>query len=129
MLGAPVRRKRPQDRQRRTGRGEAGQVMLIVVGLIALLSTVPLVVLSTATGQLANTTENLDWNAAYEAAQAGLNDYIEHHDQNNAYVQWTSGNPNFKCTYGPTTAYGYEYVSNAWSWVNLKDSGLCGWAT
>jgi hypothetical protein len=101
--------------------------MLIVVAMIALISTVPVVVMATSVGQLALTTENLDWNAAYEAAQAGLNDYIEHLDQNSAFDVWTAGNPDFKCSYSPTTAWGYELVNGTWTWVDLKDPGVCGW--
>ncbi len=73
-------------------RSEAGQAMLIVIAALALLATIPLVVITTTDNQLPLTTGNLNWNAAYEAAQAGLNDYIQNLDANQSYAQYSKSN-------------------------------------
>lgn len=92
---APPGRPRPDDRAgAENGRaaGEGGQaVMMIVLAALALMGTVPLVVLASTVGQLPLTTSNLNWNAAYEAAQAGLNDYLQQVDAEASYTEWTSG--------------------------------------
>jgi hypothetical protein len=75
--------------------------MLIVLGALALMATVPLVVISTTVNQLPLTTSNLNWNAAYEAAQAGLNDYIQQVDANPSYLQWNVNHTG--CTNNPPT--------------------------
>lgn len=65
--------------------------MMIVLAALALMGTVPLVVLAATVGQLPLTTSNLNWNAAYEAAQAGLNDYLQQVDAEASYTEWTKG--------------------------------------
>src|SRR5271167_2273720 len=89
-------RQRPWQRQ-----AETGQVMLIVVAMIALISSVPIVVLSRAVSQLSLTNENLYWNGAYEAAEAGLNDYTQQLDASSGFAQWVNTNSSFSCTYSP----------------------------
>jgi hypothetical protein len=70
---------------------ERGQAMLIVLAALAVMGTIPLVVVTTTTNQLPLSTGNLYWNAAYEAAQAGLADYIQQLDANETYAQWSNG--------------------------------------
>lgn len=105
-------------RQRRWHRrAETGQAMLIVVALIALISTVPIVVLSTATSQVFLSTQNLNWNAAYEAAEAGLNDYTQHLDAASLFAQYVTTDKGFtNCNYATTPP---TDVAN--------DAAFCGW--
>ncbi len=111
MLSATfVRRCRSLGR----ARDQSGQAMLIVLAALALMATVPLVVITTAVNQLPLTTGNLNWNAAYEAAQAGLNDYLQQVDANPSYTQW-SGN-NTGCSANPQTT------------PNVNDA-FCEWAS
>lgn len=65
--------------------------MLVVLAALGLMATVPLVVVTTTVNQLPQTTNNLVWNAAYEAAQAGLNDYMQQVDANADYTQYSNG--------------------------------------
>lgn len=65
--------------------------MLIVLALLALMGTIPTVIIATTVNQMPLTTQNLDWNAAYEAAQAGLNDYLQQIDASASYTQWVTG--------------------------------------
>jgi hypothetical protein len=67
--------------------------MLFVLGALALLAAIPVVVVTTAQNQLPLTTNNLNWNGAYEAAQAGLNDYVQHLDANSTYTQYRRTSP------------------------------------
>lgn len=78
--------------RRRAAKSESGQAMLIVIAALALMATIPLVVITTTDNQLPLTTQNLDWNAAYEAAQAGLNDYIQNLDANQSYAEYSKTN-------------------------------------
>lgn len=80
MNGAPGRR------------GEAGQAMLIVMVAVALLATIPLAIATTVAGQLPLSTSHLVWTDAYEAAQAGLNDYLQHLDANEGYTAYSASN-------------------------------------
>ena len=105
-------RQRPWKRQ-----AETGQVMLIVVAMIALISSVPIVVLSTAVSQLSLSNENLYWNAAYEAAEAGLNDYTQQLDASSGFAQWVNTNSSFSCTYSPP----------ALPTDSAGDPAFCGW--
>ena len=105
-----------RGRPRRTrSRGDKGQAMLMALALIAVLAGVPAIVLGATVGQVPSTTDNLYWNAAYEAAQAGLNDYLQNLDANETFAQWSSG---LSYTYYCTTPYpaGTQY-----------DAAFCGW--
>lgn len=79
--------------------GDAGQALLFVVIALALLVSVPFAIATTTVDQLPQTTRNLNWDAAYEAAQAGLNDYLQHLDADESYAQYSrsnaDGNPAF----------------------------------
>jgi len=92
---------------------ESGQAMLVVLAAIALMATIPLVVVDTTVNQLPLTAKNLDWNAAYEAAQAGVNDYIEQIDSNSTYTEYNANNGtnNYGCSTSP-----------------INDA-FCGWAS
>ncbi len=92
---------------RRPRAAESGQAMLVVMAALALLATVPLTVMATTVDQLPLSTYNLDWNAAYQAAQAGLSDYIQHLDANETYVQYDRSNPD-----GNVAFTGWEAVSS-----------------
>lgn len=85
---------------------ESGQAMLVVLAALALLATVPLVVVASTANQLPLTTHNLNWNAAYEAAQAGLSDYVQHLDANETYTQYGKTNAD-----GNTAFTGWEAVA------------------
>ncbi len=67
--------------------------MLLVLVSVALLISIPLAVVTTVTGQLPLTTNHLLWNDAYEAAQAGLSDYLQHLDADSSYTRFTSSSP------------------------------------
>ncbi len=68
------------------GRGdEGGQALIFVLIAVAMLATIPVALATTTVGQLPQTTYNLNYEAAYEAAQAGLNDYMQHLDANEAF--------------------------------------------
>src|SRR5579863_5129508 len=74
-------------------RGEGGQALLFVLAGLALLGTIPIAIATTTVDQLPQTTRNLNYEAAYEAAQAGLNDYLQHLDANEAYGLYSKTNP------------------------------------
>ena len=110
---------------------ESGQAMLIVIASLGLMATIPMVVIATTTNQLPLTTGNLNWNAAYEAAQAGVNDYIQKLDVDQTFTQWShgrfncatsnpSGDPAF-CNWVPIagTNESYEYTLPTTSTGNL----------
>lgn len=91
---------------------QSGQAMLIVIAALALMATIPVVVITTTVNQLPLTTANLNWNSAYEAAQAGVNEYVQQLDANQNFAQWTQG----------------RTVCNAGVTLNPpNDQAFCGW--
>ncbi len=108
------RRRYPPSRERPAG-GDAGQALLIVLALIAVIASVPMIVVGTTVGGLTATNENLYWNAAYEASQAGLNDYVQHLDADETFAQWSSG-----------LGYTY-YCTSPYPAGAAYDSAFCGW--
>ena len=119
MLTGPVKRrvgKVPSHTgtERRRG-GEAGQALLIVLALIAVIASVPMIVAGTSLGGLVSTNENLYWNAAYEASQAGLNDYVQHLDADETFAEWSSG-----------LGYTY-YCTSPYPAGAAYDAAFCGW--
>ena len=72
---------------------EAGQALLFVLIAVALLMSIPLAIATTTVDQLPQTSRNLNCDAAYEAAQAGLNDYLQHLDPNEGYCVYNKSNP------------------------------------
>ena len=86
-----------------------------MLALITILASLPMIVLGTAGAQLVAGKENLYWNAAYEAAQAGLNDYVQNLDADETFAQWSSG-------------YGYsQYCTAPYPAGNSYDAAFCGW--
>jgi len=71
---------------------EAGQALLFVLIAAALLVSIPLAIATTTMNQLPETSRNLNWDAAYEAAQAGLNDYLQDLDNNESYSIYNKSN-------------------------------------
>jgi hypothetical protein len=71
---------------------EAGQALLFVLIASALLISIPLAIATTTINQLPQTSRNLNWDAAYEAAQAGLNDYLQELDNNQSYTIYNKSN-------------------------------------
>jgi hypothetical protein len=108
----PGRTGRQLGRRRATANAESGQAVLLVVAMMAVALTVPGVVIASTIGQVPGTVENLNWNAAYEAAEAGLNDYIQQLDAAGSFTQWTSG----------------RSVCPA-STSNANDAAFCGWVS
>jgi hypothetical protein len=71
---------------------EDGQALLFVLIAVALLVSIPLAIATTTVNQLGETTRNLNYDAAYEAAQAGLNDYLQDLDNNGSYSIYNKSN-------------------------------------
>lgn len=117
---------------------DAGQAMLVVLAAMVMLALVPVVVMSTTVNQLPLTTNNVNWNAAYEAAQAGLNDYLQHLDANPTYTQYTWSNPDPSNSAMGTAGVNPSYSPNEKYWyspsvvngtVTLKVTGEAGTGT
>jgi len=115
---------------------EGGQALLFVLIAVALLASIPLVIATTTVDQLPQTTRNLNYEAAYEAAQAGLNDYLQHLDANEAYgiycktcAQGTNGNAAFtgwvQASTSPAESYSYAPTDTN-GLIALKVSGKAG---
>src|SRR5579872_3432994 len=86
-------------RRRRRGDQESGQAMLVVLAAIALLASVPIAMVATVTGEMPLATHDVYLSTALEAAEAGLNDYLEQLAVNPNYIQYSAsnqpqGNPN-----------------------------------
>jgi hypothetical protein len=117
---------------------EAGQALLFVLIALALLMSIPLAIATTTVDQLPQTTRNLNWDAAYEAAQAGLNDYEQHLDASGSYSvcskTYTTGcatNSAFtgwvQASTTPLEYYSYSpSVETAQGLVSLEVSGKAG---
>ncbi len=120
-----------------TGREhESGQALLFVLIAVALLASIPLALATTTADQLPQTTRNLNYEAAYEAAQAGVNDYIQHLDANEDYgiyckgcASGTNGNLAFttwvQASASPPEYYSYASTDTSGQ-IALEVSGKAG---
>ncbi len=114
---------------------EAGQALLFVLIAVALLMSVPLAIATTTVNQLPETTRNLNWDAAYEAAQAGLNDYMQHLDSTPQYSLFNKANPDGNTAFtgwvqastSPLEYYSYA-PTNEVGEILLTVSGMAGGA-
>jgi hypothetical protein len=115
--------------------GQAGQALLFVLIAVALLMSIPLAIATTIVNQLPQTTRNLNWDAAYEVAQAGLNDYLQRLDLNGSYSVYNAGNPNGNSAFSAwvqastTPAEYYSYTPTivpSSGLISLKVSGESG---
>lgn len=96
----------------------------MVLIALALLATVPLVIVTSTVDQLPLTTQNLDWNTAFEAAQAGLGAFVQQLDADaNQIPGHTSGWVSLSTS--PTSWYEYTPANNQ-GLVTLTVSGKAG---
>jgi hypothetical protein len=116
-------------------KNDAGQALLFVLIAVALLMSIPLAIATTTVDQLPQTTRNLNWDAAYEAAQAGLNDYLQRLDLNGSYSVYSASNPNGNSAFttwvpaSTTPAESYSYAPTivpSTGLIQLKVSGEAG---
>jgi len=114
---------------------DGGQALLFVLIALALLMSIPIAIATTTINQLPETTRNLNWDAAYEAGQAGLNDYMQHVDANANYTSYTqkapdSSNPAFtswvQASTTPLEYYAYSPTIKAGGQLSLAVSGRAG---
>jgi hypothetical protein len=118
------------------GEHESGQALLFVLIAVALLASIPLALATTTVDELPQTARNLNYEAAYEAAQAGVNDYVQHLDANEDYsiycktcAQGTNGNLAFtswvQASTSPPEYYSYA-PTNTSGLISLEVSGKAG---
>jgi type II secretory pathway component PulJ len=116
--------------------GERGQALLFVLIAVTLLASIPIALATTTVDQLPQTTRNLNYEAAYEAAQAGLNDYVQNLDADEAYGLYcktcdsgTDGNLAFtqwvQASTTPPEYYTYAVI-NTNGVISLEVSGKAG---
>jgi hypothetical protein len=123
-------------RRLRPGNGhDEGQALLFVLVALALLFSIPLAIATTTVNQLPETSRNLNWDAAYEAAQAGLNDYMQHIDADVTYTRFTTASPDgsnqafghwVQASTTPLEYYSYAPTIQSGGLVSLKVSGKSG---
>jgi hypothetical protein len=74
--------------------GEEGMALMLVIGTMLVLTITASAMLAYAIGSLPLSRHDQDYNAALGAAQAGIDDYIRHLNQNDSY--WLPSSPD--CT-------------------------------
>ena len=113
---------------------ESGQALRFVLIAVTLLASIPIAIAATTVRQLPQTTRNLNYEAAYQAAQAGLNDYLQNLDGNGAYGIYTAtnkdpGNPAMsgwvQASTSPPEYYSYLPYNNS-GLISLDVSGKAG---
>ncbi len=72
---------------------EAGLAMIIVVMVVLLMTLIPLAIFSQAVEQLPLARHDQDHESALAAAEAGVDDYLNHLAQNSNYWTYNPGNP------------------------------------
>jgi len=72
---------------------EAGLAMIIVVMVVMLMTLIPLAIFSQAVEQLPLARHDQDHESALSAAEAGVDDYLNHLAQNSNYWTYNPGNP------------------------------------
>src|ERR1700694_857406 len=87
----PAKRRRPGVFD---PKGQVGQAMIIVVGLIFMATLIPIGIFYQAVQQLPLSRHDQDFQAALAAAEAGVDDYVNRMDQNQNYYVYdgTTGN-------------------------------------
>jgi hypothetical protein len=119
------------------GAHESGQALLFVLLAVTLLASIPIAIATTTVDQLPQTARNLNYDASYEAAQAGLNDYIQHLDANESYGIFCKGcsagtdsNAAFtswvQTSTSPAEWYSYSANNTSGTQLTLKVSGKAG---
>jgi hypothetical protein len=96
--------------------------MLIVLATVTVLMTLPAVLLATNVGQFGLSTQNLDWNGAYVAAEAGLNNYIEQLDSNESFAGWSVGTTPCTSTVDPFSGTSSHTDDPFCGWVQVSTS-------
>lgn len=74
-------------------RDEQGIALITVLAVITILSTLAITSLSYATGSLDLSRRDQDWNAALAAAEAGVDDYVLHLNQDGNYYNYSATSP------------------------------------
>ncbi|HVC70642.1 MAG TPA: hypothetical protein VNC61_10370 [Acidimicrobiales bacterium] len=114
--------------------GESGQALLFVLIAVTLLASIPIAIATTTVDQLPQTTRNLNYEAAYQAAQAGLNDYLQKLDGNGAYGIYTATNKDpsnpamsgwVQASTSPPEYYSYLPYNNS-GLISLQVTGKAG---
>lgn len=77
----------------RTADHEAGQAMIIVIGVIMLALLIPIGVFYQANQQLPLARHDQDFQAAIAAAESGVDDFLNRLDQNQNYWSYSATNP------------------------------------
>lgn len=113
---------------------DGGYAMLFVVIAIGILTVLPVGILNAVSGQLPLARADQDRQTALGAAQAGIDDYLNHLNQNPNYWQYTAQS----CANKPTGAYcqaessnqalptfnaGGQLVGSTWKQVSPGSSG------
>jgi len=75
-----------------TARDEAGLAMIIAISVVMLMTLIPLAIYSQAVQQLPLARHDQDHEAALAAAEAGVDDYLNHLAQNQNYWTYNSSN-------------------------------------
>jgi hypothetical protein len=87
MVEIMARRRLHRTEEPRTARDEAGLAMIIVMTVVMLLTFIPLAIYTQAVQQLPLARHDQDHESALAAAEAGVDDYLNHLNQNSNY--WT----------------------------------------
>lgn len=74
-------------------RDEAGLAMIIVITVVMLMTLIPLAIFTQAVQQLPLARHDQDHEASLAAAEAGVDDYLNHLNQNQNYWVYNAGNP------------------------------------
>jgi Tfp pilus assembly protein PilX len=99
--------------------GEEGMALMLVIGTMLVLTIFASATLAYAVGSLPLSRHDQDHNAALGAAQAGVDDYIRHLNQNDSY--WLSPDCTNVALNGPKGT-GCNYSATAgWLHVNASD--------
>ncbi len=91
-IGSPIL-GRPRRGRLRARAGEAGLAMIVVMTVVMLLTFIPLVIFTQAVQQLPLARHDQDHESALGAAEAGVDDYLNHLNQNSNYWAYNAGNP------------------------------------
>src|SRR5256714_7205724 len=71
---------------------EAGLAMIIAISVVMLMTLIPLTIYTQAVQQLPLARRDQDHEAALAAAEAGVDDYLNHLNQNQNYWVYNAGN-------------------------------------
>ncbi len=120
-LSAEIESRRSRNVERRRAHrfeGVRGQSMMLVLSAMVVLLLIPTVLAALVIGEGPISSQQVSHSAAYNAAEAGVADFVNNIDENQSYLQYNAGYP----PPNPAPAFGGNSGVGTWARVPGSNS-------